>query len=267
VSKLLSIVTISFNQAEFLEECLRSVLDQKSEEVEYIVVDPGSSDGSREIIDRHAGDIDHVVLEKDKGPADGLNNGFAKATGEYLGFLNADDRFLPGAFSFALQYFAEHPDCDVMGGALRIIDREGKTSPRARSSDRFTAKGYVAGLCTICQQATFFRRSCFEKVGGFNAANRIAWDGELLLDMALAGCRFETVHTLLADFRIYDENISGAGDIKAKVDAFLNEMKEKVRAKGVTPYGDGTEKFLRLLYTCNIARHIGYFTAKPCKAP
>lgn len=262
MNKALSIVTISFNQAEYLEECIRSVLDQKTDEVEYIVVDPGSSDGSREIIERHAGAIDRIVYDKDEGPADGLNNGFAEATGEYCGYINADDRFLPGAFQFILGYFVEHPDADVVGGAVRIIDREGKASPRKRTSDLFSLKDYAAGVCTICQQATFFRRSCFEKAGGFNKDNRIAWDGELMVDMALAGCRFETVLKLLADFRLYEENISGAGDIREKVGAFLVGIKAKLRAAGIAPHSEAAEKIMRLVYKCNIARHIDYITVR-----
>ena len=86
-----SIVTISFNQARFLERAIVSVIEQKGVELEYIVVDPGSTDGSRDIIERHRDLIAHVVFEKDKGPADGLNKGFSHATGSIYGYLNADD--------------------------------------------------------------------------------------------------------------------------------------------------------------------------------
>src|SRR4051812_47863135 len=93
-----SVVTISFNQCEFLERAMLSVLNQSDVEIEYIVVDPGSSDGSRELIGRYRDRLAHLVLEKDDGPADGLNRGFAHATGDVYCYLNSDDMFAPGAF-------------------------------------------------------------------------------------------------------------------------------------------------------------------------
>ena len=92
-----SIVTISYNQAQFLERTILSVLDQDYPEIEYIVVDPGSTDGSREIIERYGSRISKVILRPDRGAADGLNSGFAEASGQILGFLNSDDTLLPGA--------------------------------------------------------------------------------------------------------------------------------------------------------------------------
>src|ERR1039458_1375445 len=94
-----SIVTISFNQAEFIERTILSVLTQDYLDIEYIVVDPGSTDGSRDIIERYRSRISKIILRPDRGAADGLNNGFAEATGEIFGFLNSDDLLRPGARS------------------------------------------------------------------------------------------------------------------------------------------------------------------------
>jgi glycosyltransferase involved in cell wall biosynthesis len=103
-----SIVTISYNQCAFLERAIQSVLAQNYPEVEYIVVDPGSTDGSRDIIERYRSRISKLILEPDKGPVDGLNKGFSVATGEIYGYLNADDEFLPGAIDKAMRAFASH---------------------------------------------------------------------------------------------------------------------------------------------------------------
>src|ERR1700744_4255154 len=92
-----SVVTISFNQRQYLEEALRSVLTQEYPAIEYILVDPGSTDGSRELIEGFAGELDRVVFEPDQAAADGLNNGFQHASGDIFGFLNSDDVLLPGA--------------------------------------------------------------------------------------------------------------------------------------------------------------------------
>ena len=86
-----SIITISFNQAKYLERCITSIINQQGAKFEYIVVDPGSTDHNRDIIATHSHHIKCVVTDKDKGPADGLNNGIKQATGKYLIYINADD--------------------------------------------------------------------------------------------------------------------------------------------------------------------------------
>src|SRR5262249_40445872 len=144
----------------------------------YIVVDPGSTDGSRRLIRRHGAALDRVVFQPDAGPADGLNLGFAQATGEVLAYVNADDRLAPGALSFVRDWFAAHPDADVLCGAIRLIDERGRASLRRRTADRFDLARYASGICTVGQQGTFFRRRVFERCGGFNRDNRVTWDGE-----------------------------------------------------------------------------------------
>ena len=93
----ISVVTISFNQAKYLRQCIDSVLNQNYQNIEYIIVDPGSTDGSRQIIESY-GDRVIKIFEKDAGPADGLNMGFSRATGDIFYFINSDDYVLPGAF-------------------------------------------------------------------------------------------------------------------------------------------------------------------------
>ena len=103
----ISIVTISYNQEKYLRECIESILNQKDCELEYIVVDPGSTDGSRELIESYGDRILHV-FERDNGPADGLNKGFAKATGDIYGFINSDDYLLPQALHHISQFFLQN---------------------------------------------------------------------------------------------------------------------------------------------------------------
>jgi glycosyltransferase involved in cell wall biosynthesis len=260
-SKDISIVTISFNQAAFLEECLMSVLSQKCEEVEYIVVDPGSTDGSRNILTRFA-DVIELILEPDRGPADGLNNGFAVATGDIFGYINADDRMAPGAIEFVGRFFTRNPDVDVLCGAIRIIDRDGRVSLRGRSADAFDLARYAAGICTIGQQATFFRRRAFELAGGFNPANHITWDGELLVDMALAGARFASVGNVLGDFRIYAESITGSNKHRERARREHERIAEKISARGVPLYSSLKKQLQRALYKGNLLRHLRYLQAR-----
>lgn len=252
----ISIVTISYNQARHLGECLDSVLSQKTRGIEYIVVDPGSSDGSRDILRDRVMRIDDLVLDPDKGPADGLNKGFARATGEIFGFINADDRLAPGAIDYVRRYFACHPEVDVLCGAIRIIDENGRASPRGRVADPFDVRRYAARLCIVAQQATFFRRSAFEAAGGFNVANRVAWDGELLADMALRNARFSRVRKILGDFRVYRGTISGSGgDYHDKLDRYYDGIERKLLDHGIRPYSRPARKLGQFIKKANIFRY------------
>jgi len=251
----LSIVSLSFNQARFLADCVDSVAAQKAEGVEYIVVDPGSSDGSREILQGRIQDIDSLILEPDNGPADGLNRGFSRATGELFGYINADDRLAPGAIRFVRGYFASHPSVDVLCGSLRIIDEHGRSSIRARTSDRFDVRRYAARLCNIAQQATFFRRRAFDLVGGFNPGNRVAWDGELLADLALAHARFANVRKVLGEFRVYRGTISSSEGYLAKLDTYYLGVEKKLRDRGIEPYTPTARTLGKLAYKLNLWRY------------
>jgi glycosyltransferase involved in cell wall biosynthesis len=262
-----SVVTISFNQGRYLAECMASVLDQAYPHIEYVVVDPGSRDDSRDIIERHRPRLAGVVLEPDRGPADGLNRGFARTRGELLCYVNADDRLLPGALDFAAGYFERHPDIDVLCGTIRIIDSEGRVSPRTRTADRFDLARYAAGICTVGQQATFFRRRAFDAAGGFNVDNRICWDGELLVDMALAGCRFATVRAALGDFRIYPQSITGSRQFEEKLADEHRRIGRKIAARGVRLYSPIEQRVRRLAYKFNPIRHLGYLAARPVRSP
>ncbi len=204
----ISLVTISYNQDRFLEQAIQSVLDQDHSDLEYIVVDPGSTDRSRDIIESFGDRIGSVILSPDNGPAQGLNHGFAHASGQVFGFLNADDLLLPGAIKDIAMAFQQNRGIDVVAGHGWIIDEFGNTV-RKKHSQRFNAWRYLHRGAYLLQQATFFRADAFRKAGGFNESNRTCWDGELWLDMALAGCRFHILDRDLACFRVYQTSLSG----------------------------------------------------------
>jgi glycosyltransferase involved in cell wall biosynthesis len=202
-----SIVTISFRQARFIERALRSVLEQDYPEVEYIVVDPGSTDGSRDIIERYRPRISKIIFEPDEGPADGLNKGFTAATGDIFGYINADDAYLPGAIGKVMAAFEARPGADVVYGHSYIVDGAGQVVRRSRSVP-FNLRLYAYGGVVVMQQSTFFRRAAFEKAGGFNEMNRTSWDGELLVDFARYGCQFALVNDYWSSFAIYPGSIT-----------------------------------------------------------
>ncbi len=210
----ISVVTISYNQAKYLPQCIESVLGQKGVDVEYILIDPGSTDGSRDIIETYRSRLAAVVLEPDQGPADGLNKGFARATGDIFYYLNSDDMALPGAFQQAAKVFSTSPHVDVVYGDGIVIDAEGCQTAITYSSPMFSAYQLLCGGASVMQPATFIRATAFRRTPGFNIANRTCWDGELLLDLASSGAVFRHAAELWSAFRIYPTSISGSGRLQ-----------------------------------------------------
>jgi glycosyltransferase involved in cell wall biosynthesis len=250
----IGIVTLSFNQARFLGEAIASVTMADPARLAYVIVDPGSTDGSREIVATHP--FARVILEPDAGPADGLNKGFKACHADVYGYLNADDRFTPGALDFVAEYFERHPEIDLLQGAIRIVDDRGRPKLRGRAPDRLDPARFVCGAAFAWQQATFFRRELYRRTRGFNPANRVTWDGELVLDMLLAGARLGYTSRVLGDFRVYPASMTGSG----QGDSFRWEHFARMRAKFVTaggvPFPPLRERVERLKYRCNVLRHL-----------
>lgn len=204
----ISIVTISFNQREYLQECIESILSQTECELEYIVVDPGSSDGSRALIESY-GDKIIKVFAQDQGPADGLNQGFKRATGEIYGFINSDDYLLPGALKRIHAHFCAHGLNGFVTGrgyAKEVSGEFRKILPR-----RLTKETMLHRADIVFQPATFFPANAFKKANGFNVANKTCWDYELFLHFLLYGLRHEVLPVEVAVFRLHDGSISGSG--------------------------------------------------------
>jgi glycosyltransferase involved in cell wall biosynthesis len=244
-----SIVTVSFNQAEFLERTFESVLAQDHPEIEYIVVDPGSTDGSREIIERYRSRISKVILRPDQGAADGLNHGFEEATGEIFGFLNSDDLLFPGAVSQAADFLDKHQDVDVVSGHSRLIGPDDGVL-RNLYSDRMSVDRSVYGAVVLIQPSTFFRRKTFQRAAGFRAESKACWDGELFLEMARAGAKFAVVDHFWSAYRIHEQSVTGSKSSAACVSQ--TQAKIFSRVKGREPRGyDGL-----LTYGYRLLRHV-----------
>lgn len=209
----ISIVTISFNQEKYLSACIESVLNQQDCELEYIVVDPGSTDSSREIIDSY-GDRIVKIYEKDDGPADGLNRGFERATGDIYGFINSDDYLLPEALKEITDKFRTVADnIFVTGGGFS----ENESGIRTRIyPNKLTEQGMLHRSDVMFQQATFFPAALYRQVNGFNTNNKTCWDYELFLKFLLLGARHQVIKKDLAVFRLHQGSISGSGRLEDK---------------------------------------------------
>jgi glycosyltransferase involved in cell wall biosynthesis len=185
-------------------------LSQAYPDLEYIVVDPGSTDGSRERILSYGSRIAVKIFEPDRGAAEGLNKGFGNATGDVFGFLNADDILFPGSLNRVAEFFRNHPECDMVMGNGYKIDGQGNRT-RHYVARNFSVRRFFYGGTQWLQQSTFFKASIFDRSQGFNIANRTSWDGELFLKIADLGAKIGYIDADLGGFRIHDESISGSG--------------------------------------------------------
>lgn len=211
----ISIVTISYNQDQFIEETINSVLNQRGVELEYIVVDPGSKDNSRKIIEKYKDRINKIIFEPDLGPGDGLNKGFSYANGDICFYLNSDDILLPGSLAKVADLFNRYTDVDVISGHGYLIDDKSIVKHSLFSNHLknklFIKKRFCAGYSIVVQPSTFFKSSIFKKVGGFDNEYKIMWDAAFTMDMLVKGAKFKVVDEYFSGFRVYPESITGSG--------------------------------------------------------
>jgi glycosyltransferase involved in cell wall biosynthesis len=229
----ISIVTPSLNQGAFVEEAIRSVLLQNYPAVELIVADGGSTDGSVETIQKYSSHLAGWICEGDSGPANALNKGFRRASGDILGFLNADDFLLPGSLAKVAREFRLHPRADVVSGHGYLANASGEV--RAPFiSDRWNLTRFAYDACVLVQAATFFRTERFHEVDGFNEGNRTAWDMELWADLALAGATFHSFDEFLAVFRLHRASITCRLELRNQRRQDARAVRQKVKGRPET---------------------------------
>jgi glycosyltransferase involved in cell wall biosynthesis len=210
----ISIITPSYNQAGFIAQALESVQAQQYPDVEHLVLDNQSTDGTKDVLKKYS----HlkVVCEADGGQSDALNKGFKMASGDIIGWLNADDRYLPGSFKAVADFFTANPSCDILYGDYRLINEAGEVLSYRKELgfDLFMLK-YLHVLY-IPSTTTFFRRRIFEENNLLDISYHYAMDYEFFLRLALKGYKFCHVSAFLADFRIHQESKSQKQLLKQK---------------------------------------------------
>jgi len=200
-----SIIIPSYNQADFLEECIRSVIDQSYTDWELIVIDGGSSDRSVEVIKKYASNIAFWQSEKDKGQTNAINIGFSKATGDILAWLNSDDRYRSGAFSAAVDSFSKQPKLDLLYGDQGLIDSEGNDLGMIRCIPHIPHLTKFGGV-GFPQPSTFFSKKAFQEVGYLREELEYQMDAEFFLRFVRAKLLIKPIYKCLADFRLHPES-------------------------------------------------------------
>lgn len=223
---LVSIVTPSYNQGAFLEETMRSVLEQDYPKIEYWVIDGGSTDNSVDIIKSHQQRLAGWVSEKDRGQADGVNKGFAKATGEIVGWLNSDDLYYPGAIREAVAAFHAHPEASFVFSDVESIDGEGKAFNLMRYGDWKLAD--LMAFNIIGQPGVFMRREVLEQAGYLDLSFNYLLDVQLWLKMARIAEPFYVPGKVWAAARIHEKaknaaQVSGFGPEAFRIAKWLCE--------------------------------------------
>jgi glycosyltransferase involved in cell wall biosynthesis len=232
---LVSIVMPSFNQGQYIEQAIRSVLLQGYPRLELIVADGGSTDGSVETIARYEPWLKHWFSAPDSGPANALNKGFRFAAGDILGFLNADDFYLERCLAKAVEAFGASPGADVVSGHGYFATPSGELGTPT-FSDRWSLRKFQFGACVLVQQATFFRLQAFKAAGGFRESGRTCWDMELWADLARSGASFHALSEFMGAFRLHSHSISGQAALREKrlrdAHAVMEEMRGRPESAG-----------------------------------
>jgi len=224
-----SIVTPSFNQSQFVEETIRSVLLQGYPDLEYIIMDGGSTDGSVDIIRRYQEHLTYWKSERDLGQAHAINQGFQRATGDILAWLNSDDIYCLNAVRAVAEFFESNPDVAVAYGRADAIDAPGRVILQ-RPAREFSLTQCLAGLeSPIDQPAAFIRRETIRRVGPLNQELHYVMDRDLWTRAFIAGQRLSPIEETLARFRVHPEaktagRLASAGEeLTMWVDRFFSQ--------------------------------------------
>jgi len=212
---LVSIITPSFNQAKFLEQTITSVLNQDYPNLEYLVVDGGSVDGSQDIIKKHAAKLKWWVSEPDRGQADAINKGFQRARGEYVAWLNSDDYYLPDAISKVVNVFQSHPDLSLVYGNVLAVNGSGNIINHLRYQQWKLED--LMKFNIIGQPSVFIRRAYLQKSGLLNLSYQYLLDHQLWLRLALQAPMIYLPEELsAARFHSQSKSMAKAGDFGAE---------------------------------------------------
>ena len=202
-----SVITICFNSAPVIEEAILSVLGQTYPNIEYIVIDGGSTDGTVDIIKKYADRLSFWVSEPDKGISNAWNKGLAHCTGDIIGILNADDTYTPDAVGTAVKVLLEDPSVGFVFGDVLMCDTKGAPLFRQEGDPQYQST-IAYNMPSIPHPTVFVRRRVYDKYGGFDETFHTAMDYEFLLRITVRGVKGSYIPTVLTHMRLGGESDS-----------------------------------------------------------
>lgn len=213
----ISIVTPSYNQGEFLEDTILSVIGQNYPNLEYIIIDGGSTDNSVDIIKKYEKHLTYWVSEKDNGQSDAINKGFGIATGDIFGWLNSDDMYMPNIFNYIADVLQPTDIKICLGQCIHINTSNGMLN--AYGSDILSFKDAdLTVLDYVIQPSTFWTRSVWEHVGKLNENQHFGFDWEWFLRANKMDVQFQFLNKPLSIYRIHENHKTGVGGDKRLVE-------------------------------------------------
>jgi glycosyltransferase involved in cell wall biosynthesis len=227
----ITIVTASYNYADYIGEMLDSVVGQQGVSYEHLIFDAGSTDGTLEVIKNY----DHIklVVEPDNGMSDAINKGFKVAKGKWVMWLNTDDRLKPGALAAFLEFAEQQPKADVIYGAWDFIDGKGDFM-RTMQAIPFQKMMLSMLGCYIGSTSCFYRRETTIEEGYFlNERFKYVMDGEYYNRLSRDGKKFQHFRYVLADFRLHGNNLSQKYLENNEVDGLLDQQLQLAESRAI----------------------------------
>lgn len=209
----ISIVTPVYNNARFIEDCILSVLSQAYPRLEYLVIDGGSTDGTTEIIEKYKDKLAYFVSEKDRGQTHALNKGFTRATGDILGWLNADEEYLPGTLLQVGRAFSNTPDLDLYYGSRIIVDSNKREIGRRTWPPMHPKWQHLYRMSVLPTDASFWSARAHELTGALDEHTfpRFSMDYDWLLRLSFNVRRWKKTSKCLSKFMERPDRVSSVG--------------------------------------------------------
>lgn len=228
---LVTIVTPSYNQGQFIQYTIESVLNQTYKNIQYIVVDGASKDNTMEVVERYRDKIDIVISEPDKGQTDAINKGFKLAKGELVGWINSDDMLYPYCVEEIVKLYKQNPDGAIFyGSKMEFVDSKNNHikfwENKIGSRDRLLRKNY-----DVSQPGSFYRKEILEKVDYLDESIYYCMDLDLFLKLLNHGNIYSIDDEPLAKYRSWEETKSKNGRIK-----FIKNIRERLFLHGAKFY-------------------------------
>jgi glycosyltransferase involved in cell wall biosynthesis len=221
----ITIVTPSYNQGSFLEETILSVINQNYPNLEYFVIDGGSTDDSVDIIKKYADKIDWWVSERDNGQSDAIAKGFKKATGDLLAWLNSDDVYFPDALLKIGMAYSQNPNASIYAGGIAIGDK-GNGRLKKCSLPTLPLRMFInCGLIGFGQQSSFFRAEDYRAVGGLNRNLHMRMDGDIMYRLMKYNSSAAVIDDMIGFFRWHGESKSTKEEGR-----YFMEMKDFIKS-------------------------------------